>query len=238
MPLDPQPPQPPRPVSTYVDPADLVAATASKAKADDIKTWSITEIDKKGKKKKGTLGIGNGAIFFASESDKVCLELPRLLNGEPLKLILNSLTLSSDSSSEMADLSDHVLRPLTRQSQTHPHRDLLPRARLPSLQRRLQRHSRCYSHQTRDLTRHRYVLCLSSACCSRGRKRTQRQKPSSALEVRDTRQEERFGTLCGVQSCYNTPSIPIRFVFGWWCRSRARRGAGSDAAEWAWCRGR
>lgn len=124
--LDPQPPQPPRPVSTYVDPADLVAATASKAKADDIKTWSITEIDKKGKKKKGTLGIGNGAIFFASESDKVCLELLHLFNGEPLALILKLLTLFSDSSPEMADLSDHVLWPLSRQSQTYPHRDLLP----------------------------------------------------------------------------------------------------------------
>ncbi|KAI0065728.1 hypothetical protein BV25DRAFT_1913175 [Artomyces pyxidatus] len=66
------PDSPPRPVSVYTDPADLVAASApaSKAKADDIKTWSIAEIDKKGKKKKGTLGIGNGAIFFASESDK------------------------------------------------------------------------------------------------------------------------------------------------------------------------
>lgn len=31
----------------------------------------LQEIDKKKKKKKGTLGIGNGAIFFASESDKV-----------------------------------------------------------------------------------------------------------------------------------------------------------------------
>jgi len=47
-----------------------VRSTASKAKADAIKTWAISEIDKKGKKKKGTLGIGNGAIFFASEADK------------------------------------------------------------------------------------------------------------------------------------------------------------------------
>lgn len=31
----------------------------------------MSEIDKKGKKKKGTLGIGNGAVFFASEADKV-----------------------------------------------------------------------------------------------------------------------------------------------------------------------
>lgn len=52
-----------------MDPADRVAST--KATADDIKTWSVSEIDKKGKKKKGTLGIGNGAVFFASDSDKV-----------------------------------------------------------------------------------------------------------------------------------------------------------------------
>lgn len=64
------PPRPAPPVSTYVDPAERVRSTASKAKADAIKTWAISEIDKKGKKKKGTLGIGNGAIFFASEADK------------------------------------------------------------------------------------------------------------------------------------------------------------------------
>ena len=62
--------QPTHPVSTYIDPADRVAS-AAKVTADDIKTWSLSEIDKKGKKKKGTLGIGNGAIFFASEADKV-----------------------------------------------------------------------------------------------------------------------------------------------------------------------
>ncbi|KAH9951730.1 hypothetical protein B0H21DRAFT_684274 [Amylocystis lapponica] len=64
------PPSPPRPVSTYVDPADRVAAAPTKAQADDIQTWAISEVDKKGKKKKGTLGVGNGAVFFASESDK------------------------------------------------------------------------------------------------------------------------------------------------------------------------
>ncbi|KAJ7283685.1 hypothetical protein C8J57DRAFT_1293275 [Mycena rebaudengoi] len=62
------PPSPPRPVSTYVDPAARVAST--KIKSDDIKTWSVSEVDKKGKKKKGTLGVGNGAVFFASEADK------------------------------------------------------------------------------------------------------------------------------------------------------------------------
>ena len=56
-------------MSTYVDPADRVAST--KVTADGIQTWSMSEVDKKGKKKKGTLGIGNGAVFFASEADKV-----------------------------------------------------------------------------------------------------------------------------------------------------------------------
>ncbi|KAJ7068246.1 hypothetical protein C8F01DRAFT_1117442 [Mycena amicta] len=60
------PDSPPKPA--YVDPAARVAS--SKITADDIKTWSVSEVDKKGKKKKGTLGIGNGAVFFASESDK------------------------------------------------------------------------------------------------------------------------------------------------------------------------
>ena len=45
---------------------------------DGIQTWHVSEIDKKGKKKKGTLGIGSGAVFFASESDKVSL----LSNGD------------------------------------------------------------------------------------------------------------------------------------------------------------
>ena len=66
-----QPKPPARPVSVYVDPADRVAQTPVKVQADNIRTWAVSEVDKKGKKKKGTLGIGNGSIFFASESDKV-----------------------------------------------------------------------------------------------------------------------------------------------------------------------
>lgn len=66
-----QPNPPVRPVSVYVDPADRVAQTPVKVQIDNIKTWAVSEVDKKGKKKKGTLGIGNGSIFFASESDKV-----------------------------------------------------------------------------------------------------------------------------------------------------------------------
>jgi hypothetical protein len=37
---------------------------------DKVETWSISEMEGK-KKKKGTLGVGNGAVFFASDSDKV-----------------------------------------------------------------------------------------------------------------------------------------------------------------------
>lgn len=40
---------------------------------DEIQTWQVSEIDKKGKKKKGKLGIGGGTVFFASEADKVSL---------------------------------------------------------------------------------------------------------------------------------------------------------------------
>jgi hypothetical protein len=62
--------QPPRP--TYVAPEERSAAAHSdKAKQDPIETWSVTQLDKKGKKKKGTLGVGNANLFFASESDKV-----------------------------------------------------------------------------------------------------------------------------------------------------------------------
>ncbi|KAH8105008.1 hypothetical protein DFH11DRAFT_1883080 [Phellopilus nigrolimitatus] len=64
------PPSPPRPTAPYVDPAERVAAAHARAQNDSIQTWAVAEVDKKGKKKKGTLGIGNGAIFFASESDK------------------------------------------------------------------------------------------------------------------------------------------------------------------------
>lgn len=64
--------QPPPLVSTYIDPADRVAATKVVVQ-DDIHTWQVAEIDKKGKKKKGKLGIGSGTVFFASEADKVSL---------------------------------------------------------------------------------------------------------------------------------------------------------------------
>lgn len=56
--------------TAYVDPAERASAAAANAKKDPIQTWSINELDAKKKKKKGTLGVGNGAVFFASESDK------------------------------------------------------------------------------------------------------------------------------------------------------------------------
>jgi hypothetical protein len=70
------PPPPPMPTE-WATPAEKVQKSHLKVGAadagvkDEIQTWSISELDKKGKKKKGTLGVGNGAIFFASEADKV-----------------------------------------------------------------------------------------------------------------------------------------------------------------------
>ncbi|KAH7345107.1 hypothetical protein B0J17DRAFT_638359 [Rhizoctonia solani] len=58
------------PRSSYSDPTELVAASHTKARSDPVETWSVSILDKKDKKKKGTLGVGNGAIFFSSESDK------------------------------------------------------------------------------------------------------------------------------------------------------------------------
>ncbi|CAE6520735.1 unnamed protein product [Rhizoctonia solani] len=64
------PPPAAAPRSSYSDPTELVAASHTKARSDPVETWSVSILDKKDKKKKGTLGVGNGAIFFSSESDK------------------------------------------------------------------------------------------------------------------------------------------------------------------------
>lgn len=37
---------------------------------DKVETWNVSEMEGK-KKNKGTLGVGNGAVFFASDTDKV-----------------------------------------------------------------------------------------------------------------------------------------------------------------------
>jgi hypothetical protein len=52
--------------------AGLAAVSlGNSGKASAVETFSVTMLDAKKKKKKGTLGVGNGALFFASESDKV-----------------------------------------------------------------------------------------------------------------------------------------------------------------------
>ncbi|KAJ1311553.1 hypothetical protein OPQ81_010037 [Rhizoctonia solani] len=66
----PAPTPAPAPRSSYADPTELVAASHTKVRSDPVETWSVSILDKKDKKKKGTLGVGNGAIFFSSESDK------------------------------------------------------------------------------------------------------------------------------------------------------------------------
>lgn len=49
---------------------------------DKLEMWSISEVEGS-LKKKGTLSVGNGAIFFASEMDKVSCRLPIELTRSP-----------------------------------------------------------------------------------------------------------------------------------------------------------
>lgn len=58
--------------STSTGAVPMVTTTAALPvdKSDGIKMWAVSVLDAKKKKKKGTLGIGNAALFFASESDK------------------------------------------------------------------------------------------------------------------------------------------------------------------------
>ncbi|ORY24778.1 hypothetical protein BCR39DRAFT_545879 [Naematelia encephala] len=62
---------------------------------DKVETWGVAEMDGK-KKKKGTLGVGNGAVFFASDTDKMT----------PVKQYpITELGLVSQSSSKHLELS-------------------------------------------------------------------------------------------------------------------------------------
>ena len=58
------------PTAIAAAPALPQSTSMPKVKNDEIKMWGVSELDKKKKKKKGTLGIGNSSLFFASESDK------------------------------------------------------------------------------------------------------------------------------------------------------------------------
>ncbi|KAK9767141.1 cytoskeletal protein binding protein, partial [Basidiobolus ranarum] len=64
-------PLPPKPIQqTPAEPVKEAARPASLAIAEDMEYWSVSEVDKKKKKKKGKLGISSQAIFFFSETDK------------------------------------------------------------------------------------------------------------------------------------------------------------------------
>lgn len=88
--IPPSPEPPARPLSVYVDPADRVALSKAQARvSDEIKTWSVSEVDKKGKKKKGTLGIGSGSLFFASEADKTPVQKWQISDVEDISVEKN-----------------------------------------------------------------------------------------------------------------------------------------------------
>lgn len=57
-----------------------IGAPRKVAKNDEIKMWAASELDAKKKKKKGTLGIGNSSLFFASESDKAPVQKINVLS--------------------------------------------------------------------------------------------------------------------------------------------------------------
>lgn len=57
-----------------------IGAPRKVAKDDEIKMWAASELDAKKKKKKGTLGIGNSSLFFASESDKAPVQKINVLS--------------------------------------------------------------------------------------------------------------------------------------------------------------
>jgi hypothetical protein len=67
--------EPPQASAAYFAPRSTSIPTINTSapavdKTDEIKMWAVSILDAKKKKKKGTLGIGNGSLFFASDSDK------------------------------------------------------------------------------------------------------------------------------------------------------------------------
>ncbi|KAI8456989.1 hypothetical protein BY996DRAFT_4578923 [Phakopsora pachyrhizi] len=57
---------PPAESSPILQPSNDIHLTG----ATNVVTWTVTDIDQKKKKRKGTLAVGNGTVIFASESDK------------------------------------------------------------------------------------------------------------------------------------------------------------------------
>lgn len=57
--------------ASTVTPRDVPAAWTASSSQDEIQMWSVTELDmkKRKRKSKGTLGVGNGSVFFATDTD-------------------------------------------------------------------------------------------------------------------------------------------------------------------------
>ena len=82
---------------------------------DKVETWSIAEMDGK-KKKKGSLGVGNGAVFFAaSDTDKVSFLIPLMTTADLKKMTpvkqyaITELGVVSQPSSKTLELSFSTL---------------------------------------------------------------------------------------------------------------------------------
>ena len=61
------------PDNAYSNPEDLYPMR-NPTDSGKFKTWQVQEIDRKKRKRKGTLGVGNGQIIFASGSDKTAVQ--------------------------------------------------------------------------------------------------------------------------------------------------------------------
>ena len=57
--------------ASTVAPRAVPAAWTASSTQDEIQMWSVTELDmkKRKRKNKGTLGVGNGSVFFATDTD-------------------------------------------------------------------------------------------------------------------------------------------------------------------------
>ncbi|UZJ55843.1 hypothetical protein CBS101457_005163 [Exobasidium rhododendri] len=102
---------------TAIPAAPATPTTQRAAKNDEIKMWAVSELDAKKKKKKGTLGIGNSSLFFASESDKAPVQkinvlsiLAHTIEGKGKQL---NLTLDEDGASKAKVDDDQSIKFVT-----------------------------------------------------------------------------------------------------------------------------